>query len=643
MAKTFDRQTVNGQEYLVMDSQARADVNGLRDSLFYGFTYNLPFEQGAIGGTGNPYPSDTNIRTGFISIVPSKYKIIVNSYRAYVLFYDENKQFISGESIWAKTTDFEFETDKNAAFLRIMLDKVSGEEITPVDNAVTLVNLGWYDMLTTADMDIYNLKSSLGNVPSGKTAQGQITENAVDITDLKNSLFYGFTYDLSFEQGAIGGTGNPYPSDQDIRTGFISILPSKYKIIVNGYRVYVLFYDASKQFISGKSIWAKTVDFEFETEKTAAFLRISVNKVSGEDITPVDNAVTLSNLGWYDLIKDIAGLIEGGIPKYYTSSYLNGKTNEIIENSVIDSGTSFAFITDMHLKANSGSSRSLMKYFADRTSIPFIISGGDIPTAYSQTSGNEKTETFAAIQEWLAWVDFWGAYRVYQMRGNHDYVLPSRTDNTKYYNMSNGGVHQQMMSKFIDKVDCPEKDMCYYHFDNETQKIRFIVLDGHTHNDNYPDIVVSWIFPPQINWLIDLLNNSDGYGVVLLSHEATDPAMPSYSENLAIVQTIAEAYKNRGTVDEEVGGESIHADFSNATGDLICILSGHSHKDASHVSNGLLSITTTCDALYNDDPNVVRTAGTVTESAFDIFSIDTENKTIKTVRIGGGSNREWSY
>ena len=609
-----------------------ATVNGLSQ---VGYSVDLHLEQGEIAGdTGTPVsaPNSKQVRSkNHIAIAPNTtYHVTPKSHTFYIFFYDANKAHISGQDIWGKYQPFDIVLPSGAFYMKVMVGNNANTDIVPTD-------------VVDSERPICVGNGTLAVEVSQARGNEPTLDARLDNIDIAADSFYGFIYDLPFEQGAIGGTGSSYSSATHIRTDFIKIMPSKYKINVNGYRVYVLFYDENKTWIDGQNLWAKTADFEFETDKTKPYLRIMANKTSNEEITPVDNAVVLNNLGLYDTLMDTADGTEGTIPKYYTKAYLKEKADEITENTVIDSGVSFAFITDLHLEDNSGSSKSLMKYFVDKTSILFIVSGGDIPTAFSKTSGNEKAEIFADVQEWLEWVDYWGAYRVYQMRGNHDYVKPSLSDNTKYYNMSNGGVHQQIMSKFIDKVDCPEKDMCYYYFDNETQKIRFIVIDGHAHNDNYPSVVVSWITPAQINWLIGTLNSSDGYSIVLLSHEATDPEMPSYASNLAIVQSIAEAYKNKGTVAEVASGASIHANFSNATGELICILSGHCHKDASHVSNGVLSITTTCDAYYNNDPNVTRTQGTITESAFDVFSIDTTNKTIKTVRIGGGSNRGWNY
>lgn len=609
-----------------------ATVNGLSQ---VGYSVDLHLEQGEIAGnTGTPVsaPNSKRVRSkNHIAIAPNTtYHVTPKSHTFYIFFYDANKAHISGQDIWGKYQPFDIVLPSGAFYMKVMVGNNADTDIVPTD-------------VVDSERPICVGNGTLAVEVSQARGNEPTLDARLDNIDIAADSFYGFTYDLPFEQGAIGGTGSPYGSNTNIRTGFIKVMPSKYKVEVNGYRAYALFYDKTKTFINGRNIWGKTADFEFETDESVGYVRLVANLTSGEEITPVDNALTLIDLGLY---KDTKYLIDSTpiIPGYFfADNYLANKEAAITENCLVTKGTSFLFITDIHLEANSKSSKSIVKHVIDNTPVPFIITGGDIPTAYSATAGNEKAELLKDIQDWMSWVDWWGQDRVYQLRGNHDYVKPARNDATKYYNVPDGGVHQIVMSKIIERVHAPNPEMNYYYFDNETQKIRFIVIDGHKHNDNYPAVVVSWIIVAQINWLIDTLNSSDGYSIVLLSHEATDPEMPSYATNLAIVQSIAEAYKNKGTVAEVASGASIHADFSNVTGELICILSGHCHKDASHVSNGVLSITTTCDAYYNNDPNVTRTQGTITESAFDVFSIDTTNKTIKTVRIGGGSNRGWNY
>lgn len=84
-------------------------------------------------------------------------------------------------------------------------------------------------------------------------------------------------------------------------------------------------------------------------------------------------------------------------------------------------------------------------------------------------------------------------------------------------------------------------------------------------------------------------------------------------------------------------------DFSDATSVVSAYLCGHNHLDADCFEDGLLMISTTSDAPYQDDPKWKREAGTLTEQAFDVFTINTQERTVSAIRIGAGKNRSWRY
>ena len=100
------------------------------------------------------------------------------------------------------------------------------------------------------------------------------------------------------------------------------------------------------------------------------------------------------------------------------------------------------------------------------------------------------------------------------------------------------------------------------------------------------------------------------------------------------------AYKNKRAFSND--RFSVSADFTNITSDIVAYISGHNHRDASVVSDNTLFISTTCDACYSDDGHG-GVIGTITESAFDVYCINKANKILKAIRIGRGSDREWTY
>jgi hypothetical protein len=79
---------------------------------------------------------------------------------------------------------------------------------------------------------------------------------------------------------------------------------------------------------------------------------------------------------------------------------------------------------------------------------------------------------------------------------------------------------------------------------------------------------------------------------------------------------------------------------------MIC---GHTHRDytiTEPYNNAFPIISVTSDngsKTVSYDPNSEYVKNTVTAQAIDIFCINTENKTINTIRVGNGSNRSWTY
>jgi hypothetical protein len=85
-------------------------------------------------------------------------------------------------------------------------------------------------------------------------------------------------------------------------------------------------------------------------------------------------------------------------------------------------------------------------------------------------------------------------------------------------------------------------------------------------------------------------------------------------------------------------------DTSNAV--VGALIVGHCHYDYSITTEKgypVIATTTDCYRLSDTALSPTMTLGTDTEQAFDVFSIDTENRMIYAVRVGAGSDREWSY
>lgn len=83
---------------------------------------------------------------------------------------------------------------------------------------------------------------------------------------------------------------------------------------------------------------------------------------------------------------------------------------------------------------------------------------------------------------------------------------------------------------------------------------------------------------------------------------------------------------------------------SNSGSTVEAIIGGHVHLDKNDVTTGGIPIVcTTTSALGFIANGVTGEKGTITETAFDVMTIDYDKKTINCVRIGRGEDRTISY
>ena len=120
------------------------------------------------------------------------------------------------------------------------------------------------------------------------------------------------------------------------------------------------------------------------------------------------------------LLAKIKNIKENGIGDpipdyYYADDYLPNKIKEIREASAIMHGVTFAFITDVHFKANQKQSKKLLRKVLDETNVPFVICGGDI--VYLVGTEEELYEQITYFNEFKSCI---GKDRLFCTRGNHD-------------------------------------------------------------------------------------------------------------------------------------------------------------------------------------------------------------------------------
>ena len=346
------------------------------------------------------------------------------------------------------------------------------------------------------------------------------------------------------------------------------------------------------------------------------------------------------------------GELINGLPHYYyDNDYLDSKVNEIRTAMSLREGICFGFFTDLHtlktesLSGNSGYSPYLFKYLMERLNIPFVICGGDIPCTRASVDDEVEgwEELLGTAQTWHRWMSVIGKDKVYQCRGNHDYLgYPSLTAKTTR-ECTPDELYPIVMNH--EDVHHPIGKM-YYYFDY--REFRFIVTDDYGDRDSDESIYgSSCIGQTQYNWLVNEALNCEHKKIIIISHQTADAEIGTLDDAARpMLHKIMEALRNKTLLDESIGGIILNHDFSNTTNEFVMHLTGHVHVDRSNVLNNVLTIAQTCDCWSGYKPGgayVGREPNTITEQALSIFCVNIKEKTIKSVRIGAGESAVYNW
>jgi hypothetical protein len=335
-------------------------------------------------------------------------------------------------------------------------------------------------------------------------------------------------------------------------------------------------------------------------------------------------------------MDDVVAAIKsaGGMPEYW-QNYLDSKLPDI-RNAIASAGVAsdgFLYFTDHHIggmeiATNANNTKYIIDYIRKHTPIQRTIHGGDVLS----------TMTGQAHEHVVRWLwefhdDYIAERGVLPVVGNHDSITQYNTNGDK---VTASEAYAALFKNAEQYVNTNGR--FFYSFDNESQKVRYIVLD--TESTSLATNTV------QLQWFVDVLSKMEsGWTAVLFSHNFADVDDYENPTNPIITQ-IAGDYNNRSNGE----GSGVSWDFASASGTVACLICGHHHFDASGENNGILVINVTTDCGKNasqssNDINAggVRKAGDISEHAVDLFIINTEDRTIKTIRLGYGQDRSWAY
>ena len=306
---------------------------------------------------------------------------------------------------------------------------------------------------------------------------------------------------------------------------------------------------------------------------------------------------------------DGVGVVET-IPSYW-KTYLDEKIAEInVKGDLYGANAdSFIFITDQHLDGSSDLGAAIINYICENTSINKVIFGGD--TLADGVNGNELLREYRE--------QFNNDLMVMGMRGNHDPV--ANTTENSFYNI--------MIRPLIDKANVT--DELYYSYDNNAQKIRYIVTDSVASKEN------NLTSDEQIAWMQEQILELESDWTAVIFHHGL------WEGTSANTQTLTKSKDGEKII------AAVDAIYDEAECNIAGIYSGHTHRDYYELSSkgyALISTATDCEVSKHsaaDINNPTRTPGTITEQTFDIVFVNPTTSNFETIRIGAGDDRVLSY
>ena len=387
---------------------------------------------------------------------------------------------------------------------------------------------------------------------------------------------------------------------------------------------------------------------EVESEATALSNRISENTAN---ITQLDERVDIIESG-----------NTSSVPTFWQSAIASAKEKILAKHNLGGVGcVSFVLTSDIHASAGIDEKGKrfgiVAKAIMDEANIPLFVSTGDLMSQSSHADVSNVYAELTLVKSWLEPIPF---YQQALVMGNHDGAWGDTTSGYYYKQLPLEIVYNQIYRKqAMDLRRVSGDNGTYYYLDNESQKMRYIMLNSHNtpsyaENEDgtavYDRFHTDCMCQDQYDWLTNVaLDMPDGYTACLFMHSP-------YPGGWQLMVGIVDAYNNKSTYNNSFTdsentwrNSTINVDFSNVKGTIAGVFAGHTHIDAiRHVGDNPMY--STCPLIIT--PNSVggavkdgttRTDGTDTEFVMDIVTVDTKNRNIYITRLGAGNDREISY
>ena len=445
-----------------------------------------------------------------------------------------------------------------------------------------------------------------------------------------------FKLKRTFSRNLIGEeNGEFYPVD--IPAGVFNINVSTSDGSNFSQTLYLGLYDAQKNLVDVKVVLGTTLSYRDVQKNTSTDVKYIM--VEGANAVPLMVTVSYNAVGgavayepyFYDaksLTEQVHGILNPDVPSYY-KSHIASKADAINELDNVD--MQIGFITDEHYPMNAKNSPALMRYLWNNVPMNFIVNNGDV-----LVQEGTKIEAMCKITQFNAQFDF-AQNHYYPVVGNHEHNNANGQSTSTQLSLA-----QVQLAVLSKKNNVQFSKFASYYVDDSLTECRYYFV-GCKQN--------SVIYEEDLVWLLQSFKTiPNGYCVVLFSHIGlkynSSYEVTGVQTGISILSMglLAVANKSSYTYDHVV------YNYSDVDAVPIAIFSGHVHFDGyyqySHqnYSGYVYTIATTCDAYGSQVVGTVdRTAKTVNEQAFDVISIDKTNRLITMTRIGGGTDRTFTY
>ena len=297
------------------------------------------------------------------------------------------------------------------------------------------------------------------------------------------------------------------------------------------------------------------------------------------------------------------------VPPYYnTSDYLKNKVALInrLYNYCSSNGDAFIVIADEHWEhpqKNTQNSPALINYIYQNTDVQRLFSLGDTADTGSKDYADKLRRAFPR--------------KIYHVAGNHDYMYGTAQRENELYAMWDAYNDDQVGNN----------GRHYYYVDNKQQKIRYVILNAFAPSGSTEvEAAQRGYEEAQITWMTNVAFNVEiGWSIIIFTHglwtfdveTGTNMYISTNGNYLNMINAI---------------------DSYDGAGEIVGIFVGHEHLDRMAKTNtlGIPVFYQETDAnritqVYKDDD---RNPGTIAEQAFDVAILDKEHRTWHLVRIG---------